>query len=134
MWETPGGAADETDATLLEAAARELWEETGLVATRLRRSVTEGEGRAPGSLFTNRYGTRFYCRFSFEVDVEGWEEVRVDPEEHQDYLWVTEEEVRAGKVGERSFTITNRQMQALILEGFRLRRVEGGETAGDGGA
>jgi len=36
-WEIPGGAADEEDPSLLHACARELWEEAGLVATRLRR-------------------------------------------------------------------------------------------------
>src|SRR5690606_4068370 len=51
-WETPGGAADPEDATLFEAAARELWEETGLRAKRVVGLVTEGEARGPGSVFT----------------------------------------------------------------------------------
>ncbi|PKS13335.1 hypothetical protein jhhlp_000106 [Lomentospora prolificans] len=122
-WEAPGGAADATDSTLFEATARELWEETGLVARDLKRIIPEAEGRAPGSVFTNRTGRKILCRFSFEVEVQSCEGVRIDPEEHQDYLWVTEEEARAEKVGEREIPITNQIMRSVILEGFRLRRL-----------
>jgi hypothetical protein len=105
------------------------------------RVVTEGFGRAVGSVFTNSSGRKIICRFNFEmeVDLEGAEgegavgvegaggpHVVVDPEEHQDYVWATEEEVRRGNVGGKKITITNRQMQALIFEGFRLRREEVG--------
>jgi 8-oxo-dGTP pyrophosphatase MutT (NUDIX family) len=126
-WEVPGGAADPGDATLFHAAARELWEEAGLVVTRVRRAVTEGQGRGEGSLFANRKGTRFYCRFSFEVAVEAWEGVSLDPNEHQDFVWATEEEVRRGVVGERRIEVSNFQMKRLILEAFRLRREEAEE-------
>ncbi|SPO03080.1 uncharacterized protein DNG_05761 [Cephalotrichum gorgonifer] len=136
-WETPGGAADPEDATLLDAAARELWEESGLVARRVTRVVSEGEGRAPGQVFTNRTGSKILCRFSFEVEVEGWEGVSLDPAEHQDYVWATEEEVRAGRAEGREIVFTNRGMMALVLEGFRLRKEENGgkeeEPAGEEG-
>lgn len=122
-WETPGGAADPEDASLLGAAARELWEETGLRAGRVVGVVTEGEGRGPGSMFTNRTGRRIFCRFAFEVEVEEvGDGVRLDPGEHQDWVWATEGEVREGRVGGREIVVTNGQMMRLILEGFRLRR------------
>lgn len=129
-WETPGGAADAEDATLFEAAARELWEETGLRGRRVVGVVTEGEGRGAGSVFTNRTGRRIFCRFAFEVEVEGeGDGVSVDPGEHQDWVWATEGEVREGRVGGREIVVTNGQMMRLILEGFRLRRVrEEGEV------
>src|SRR4051812_13959310 len=38
-WETPGGACDLDDATLLYGVARELWEEAGLTARRVGRLV-----------------------------------------------------------------------------------------------
>lgn len=128
-WEIPGGAVDASDATLLHGAARELWEETGLVGERAVQLVTEGEGRPEWSVFTNRTGAKILAKFCFEVGV-GEGEVRVDPAEHQDFVWATEEEVRGGRVGEREITITARSMRAIILEGFRLRRERAGEEEG----
>ncbi|KAK1467378.1 NUDIX domain-containing protein [Colletotrichum melonis] len=131
-WETPGGAADPEDVSLFAACARELWEEAGLEAVEIVRIVSEGEGKDPGSVFTNRTGTRVFCRFAFEITVRddddggrGVEEmVRIDPEEHCDFVWASEEEVRRERVGEREIPITNGQMARLILDGFRRRREE----------
>lgn len=127
LWEVPGGAADAEDPTLFKAAARELWEETGLRARHLARVITEGRDRAPGSVFTNSRGTKILCKFSFEIEVESCEEVQIDPNEHQAYVWASEEEVRAGETGEeRKIPLTHMQTRSLILEGFRLRKgVEG---------
>lgn len=131
LWETPGGAVDDDDASLLVACARELWEEAGLEAAEVVRPVNEGPGRDPWSVFTNRTGTRLFARLAFEVRVGGTgggePEVRTDPEEHQDHVWASEEEVRAQLVGEKKIPITNGQMARLILEGFRRRREEGVE-------
>ncbi|KAF6838230.1 nudix domain protein [Colletotrichum plurivorum] len=129
LWETPGGAADDDDASLLIACARELWEEAGLEAVEIVRVVSEGEGQEPGSVFTNRTGTVVFCRFAFEVRARPGGEVKIDPEEHQDFVWATEEEVRAGRVGWKEIPVTNGQMMRLILDGFRRRaeeHVEGG--------
>ncbi|PNP48990.1 hypothetical protein THARTR1_10241 [Trichoderma harzianum] len=93
LWETPGGAVDAGDSSILAGCAREVKEEAGLVARRMRRLVTEGEGREKWSVFTNRSGTRVFCGFAFEVEVEGGEVV-LDPEEHQAFLWAGEEDVR----------------------------------------
>ncbi|KXH29900.1 NUDIX domain-containing protein [Colletotrichum nymphaeae SA-01] len=131
-WETPGGAADPEDVSLFAACARELWEEAGLEAVEIVRVVSEGEGTDPGSVFTNRTGTRVFCRFAFEVAVKGdvyggkgvEEMVKIDPEEHCDFVWASEEEVRRERVGEREIPITNGQMARLILDGFRRRREE----------
>jgi 8-oxo-dGTP pyrophosphatase MutT (NUDIX family) len=121
-WEIPGGSVDEEDPSLLHACARELWEEAGLVAARFKHPVRDTPGGDDlGSVFTNRHGTRIYSRFSFEVEVEDWECLKLDPAEHQDYLWVTEDEARAGRVGDREIVITSRRMRSFILEGFRLR-------------
>lgn len=123
-WEAPGGAVDAADASILAGCARELREEAGLVATRFVRGVARGEGLQAGSVHADRTGKRFYCRFAFEVVVrEG--EVRLDPEEHVDWVWASEEEVRAGRMGDgKGIAVTGPIMMDTLLEGWRLRRVE----------
>jgi 8-oxo-dGTP pyrophosphatase MutT (NUDIX family) len=116
LWEIPGGSCD-ADESIIPGTVRELWEESGLVATEVLRQVGETcEWVEEGKV---------WCKFSFEVEVEGME-VRLDEEEHQAFFWVTEEEcrmgvvVREGKCTEIKWT--NESQLAVILEGFRLRR------------
>ncbi|KAK5659396.1 hypothetical protein OQA88_1489 [Cercophora sp. LCS_1] len=125
-WEVPGGAVDLEDETVLHGAVRELREEGGLVATKITHWIPEQTGDVEGYVFTNRAGTKTFCRFAFGVEVEDWESVKLDPNEHQDYVWASEEEVSEGKVGERELVFTVEETRRLILEGFRLWREAGG--------
>ncbi|KAK4076741.1 uncharacterized protein Triagg1_4344 [Trichoderma aggressivum f. europaeum] len=124
LWETPGGAVDAGDESILAGCAREVREEVGLVAKRMRRLVTEGEGREKWSVFTNRSGTRVFCGFAFEVEVEGGEVV-LDPEEHQAWAWAGEEDVRRGVVGGRRIALSCLMVRNRLMEAFRLRREDG---------
>jgi len=126
LWEAPGGAVDAEDVSILHGAARELREEASLVARRFNHSVSEGPGLPPGQVFTNRTGTRVYCRFAFDVDVVDVNAVKLDPHEHQDFAWATEEEIREQKMGERPIPSTHEGTRKLFLEGFRLRREKAG--------
>ncbi|KXL44769.1 hypothetical protein M433DRAFT_154854 [Acidomyces richmondensis BFW] len=121
-WELPGGGVDDNDSTILHAAARELWEEAGLYAKRFTHVVTEGPNRGPGDVFPNSTETKVWCRFAFHVEVYSCDSVRVDPHEHQDFLWASEEEIRNQMIGSREIPITRESMKALILEAFRLRK------------
>ncbi|KAH7349826.1 NUDIX hydrolase domain-like protein [Plectosphaerella cucumerina] len=131
QWEPPGGAADEEDGSLLVAVARELWEEAGLVASRVRRVVSEGAGMAPGSPITNRTGTVKWVKFGFEVEVAPGEEVEIDPNEHDKFVWATEEEVRDAVVGlnESGIGLTFGGTKEILLDAFRRRREEPLEEA-----
>ncbi|KAL7953531.1 NUDIX hydrolase domain-like protein [Trichoderma compactum] len=120
-WEIPGGAADNSDPTILHGAARELWEETRLVAKRIVRPVTEGPGGRDLQVFPNSTKTLWLCRFSFEVEVESARQVTLDAAEHQDFVWASEDEVRAQKIGDRDIPTTHDSMKSVILESFRLR-------------
>ncbi|KAK0610841.1 NUDIX hydrolase domain-like protein [Immersiella caudata] len=130
LWEVPGGAVDEEDATILHGAARELWEEAGLVLTRIHRFVPERmqddrydiKLEDMGYRFTNRAGTKTFCRFAFEAEVENCDQVTLDPDEHQDYVWASEEEVRAQKIGERGIPLTGPFGLSMLLTAFRLRK------------
>ncbi|KAF2481003.1 NUDIX hydrolase domain-like protein [Neohortaea acidophila] len=125
-WEMPGGAVDSDDTTILHAAARELWEEAGMVARRFVDVVCTGPDRNVGDLYRSRDRTKTWCRFTFLVEVQGAERVVLDPNEHQDYFWATEEEIRGQRSGERGLTITKDTVVALILEAFRMRRKRSG--------
>jgi 8-oxo-dGTP pyrophosphatase MutT (NUDIX family) len=159
-WEVPGGAcdddADAADAegggdddeteggseVILHAVARELWEETGLVASRVGPLV----GDRRGQRFVTRSG-KGVVKFNFEVDVGPREDtrsdadsrarpnlpaVKLDPDEHQAYSWVTEEEVVANSAarvetendGHSSVQLifTTDQQRETILEAFRARK------------
>ncbi|PNP38432.1 hypothetical protein TGAMA5MH_09513 [Trichoderma gamsii] len=129
LWEAPGGAVDAEDASVLHGCAREVREEAGLVARRMKRLVTEGE-REMGekwSVFTNRSGTKIICGVGFEVEVEDGEVV-LDDNEHQGWVWAAEGEVRGERMEDgRGIKLTGGMMRRKLLEAFRLRR-EAGES------
>ncbi|RFU24015.1 hypothetical protein B7463_g12318, partial [Scytalidium lignicola] len=123
LWEFPGGSCDDDDLSILHAVARELWEETGLNATKI--------GPLVGMLhfFLSRSG-RLACRFNFLVEVErdreveGSLEVKLDPAEHQRFVWASEGEVRAKKVGGVDLKFTSREVECTVLEAFKSRGSE----------
>lgn len=130
-WELPGGAVDATDETVLHGAARELFEEAGLRVRRFSHTITEGPNAAAGQCFPNRTLTKMFCRFTFaveaEVDGNGAVEVKLDPNEHQDFVWATEEDVREQGNAERELPVTTESTRAVMLEAFRLKKERGGE-------
>ncbi|UNI22509.1 hypothetical protein JDV02_008393 [Purpureocillium takamizusanense] len=125
-WEIPGGACDHDDPSLLHGLARELWEESRVVLRHVSRLVTLGsgarelgKGSQDGAVFFSRRGLRI-IKYSFLVEAEEPVEIVLDPNEHAQFLWATEEEVRAGKVGDVKLTMTTDQQAATIREAFRL--------------
>ncbi|TLD29204.1 hypothetical protein PspLS_03450 [Pyricularia sp. CBS 133598] len=127
LWETPGGMAEaDRDRTVLDAAVRELREESGLGAAHVRRLVDLYQFRASDG--------RTFHKLTFEVEVGGGgepeggggcsPEVKLDPEEHQDFVWVTEQEYRAGWAGERRLAITHPNQELTLDRAFEARRLE----------
>ena len=47
--------------------------------------------------------------------------VKLDPKEHQRFVWATEEEVRARKVGNLEIQFTTTDLEATVLEAFGIR-------------
>jgi 8-oxo-dGTP pyrophosphatase MutT (NUDIX family) len=129
LWEIPGGACDPDDESILHGMGRELWEESGLVLTAV-------VGRAGGDVvFFTRRGLPV-CKHTFEVEVRAeagtLPDVTLDPNEHQAYLWATEDECRAGRKGDVELKFTTKDQENCILEGFRLRNARR-EVVGDVG-
>lgn len=115
QWEVPGGACDDDDETILHAAARELWEEAGLKATCFREAVGNPHVFVTGS-------GKPICKLNFVVDVEmNFEDSlqpKLDPNEHQQFAWATEMEVRFRKVGDIELKFTSEQLEDAILRTF----------------
>jgi len=125
-WEVPGGACDLTDETILHGIAREVFEESGLRVTNLKHQL---EPPYDHTVFLTSTKKLRICKYTFETEVESTEEVKLDPNEHQMYLWVSEEECRSHcveKGGERvEIKFTHASQEGAILEGFRMRKVVG---------
>ena len=116
MQEIPGGKVDDTDETLLHAAVRELKEETGLTATRVLRKVAEftfHDGRP------DRPTT--WLKLIFEMEVEDLN-VTLDPVEHQQYLFASEEEINNDLVGDVKLAYISPPNKNVKLEAFRLQK------------
>ena len=134
LWEVPAGKADLAgDMTVLAAVVRELWEEAGLVAINIRRLVPlpddglkqRGRGRLPGCECKDRHGRWRWCFLAFEVDVRETAHVVLDPDEHQAFLWATEDEVRDEQTRHKMpLPITNVLMKKFILQAFRIHSEE----------
>lgn len=95
-WEGPGGGLDPEDCSVLEGAAREVFEESGLRVARFVDlvAVDEWTRLKPDKLHV-------VAKFTFLVEVEGQAngeelQVKLEETEHQEFAWATEEEVREG--------------------------------------
>ena len=133
-WEIPGGAVD-ADETVLGGLAREVWEESGLKVRRFTASVSSGEGLAAGAVFRTTRG-RFIFKLTFVVEVDGSAAVTLDPHEHQDYVWATEEECRAKLVqrsaegkGPTDLVFTTAAQEEAVMRAFETRRKGRAERA-----
>jgi hypothetical protein len=70
---------------------------------------------------------KLVCKFNFLVGAEkgtgGKLDLKLDPSEHQNYVWAAEEEVKARKVlGDVELKFTTKEQEAVVLEAFRARR------------
>ncbi|EED16938.1 NUDIX domain protein [Talaromyces stipitatus ATCC 10500] len=98
-WDFPGGSLEPHDQTILDGVAREVLEETGLHVSKIRDIVRID------TWIGSKSQMLVAGKFSFVVDVHeaadtvGWEEkIKLAPEEHVRWLWVSEEEIEKSAV------------------------------------
>jgi 8-oxo-dGTP pyrophosphatase MutT (NUDIX family) len=114
-WEPPGGACDDDDKSILDGAARELWEEAGLEAARISGPIGDPY------FFTLDDGKKV-CQFNFAVQLVSERaipsSVKLDPEEHQRSVWATEAQVKARKADGMDLDFTRSEVERTILLAF----------------
>ncbi|KAH8422368.1 NUDIX hydrolase [Aspergillus melleus] len=121
FWEGPGGLCEVTDDSILAGAAREVYEESGLHVSRFVDLIAVDEWTRVKSDEVVRA-----AKFTFLVEVEeaetvGWEEmVNLEPEEHEEFVWATEEEVKYGVEGNGSRLRFVGDQGKTLLRGFGL--------------
>ncbi|WYZ39077.1 hypothetical protein EsH8_III_000991 [Colletotrichum jinshuiense] len=167
-WELPGGSAESADGDSLAAAARELWEETGLRARRAAALVgcyewagmtdgdravavpgdqgwglpgggvgiveaaragaadadADGGGRPPKAAAGGRRDAWRKYTYLFEVETAADGSVRVvlDPEEHDAFVWATEDDVRGDRCGDVQLDWTSQNQKLDVLNAFEVAR------------
>lgn len=94
-WDFPGGSVESTDASLLDGVAREVFEETGFHVSHFEDFVHTNKWE---KLYRDGR-LRRSAKFSFLVHVheatnDNWEDsVKLAPDEHSAWTWVTREEI-----------------------------------------
>lgn len=140
-WEHPCGTVDiGRDQNMIEAAVRELAEETGLVAHTVIAAVVirpipaHGEQQFPddenarmdedGFLLLFDAIGKTWSKLTVLVVVEG-QDVNLDPDEHDAYAWVTEDEVveRRRDHGE-AIDFVSDGVRRTLLAGFDLLKAK----------
>ena len=114
-WELPAGLLDVEGEPPWEAAARELHEEAGLEAAQIGGPVGEPH------FFDISLGR--VCQFNFVVQGKlDAAEVKLDPKEHQNFVWATEAEVKADKAGNVDLVFTRDEVKRTVLSAFDHHR------------
>jgi 8-oxo-dGTP pyrophosphatase MutT (NUDIX family) len=117
LWELPGGRCESRDESVIASAARELWEESGLVANKVIDLVGKYDWLDRGEVWE---------KITFLIDVEqedqgkGQPRVNIDSKEQASFIWATEEEVIANKCGEVSWSWTSDEQKQTVLDAFKL--------------
>lgn len=109
LYELPGGGSEtDLDATILDTVVRETIEETGLKVVHTLASFN-------GFEYETKNGKSIQFNFLVEVEEGAGVEVKLNPEEHDAFVWVGVEDV--GKLGEWGLV---GDMEAVVKDALTL--------------
>jgi 8-oxo-dGTP pyrophosphatase MutT (NUDIX family) len=123
LWETPGGACDDEDPSILAGAARELWEEAGIQVESMLSSAGE-----PWMFHTRSKKRIIKFNFIAQAKVQSSSDAMEErpiiklSHEHEDAVWATIDEIREGTCGDKRISFTSKDQKQIILDAF-LRKV-----------
>ncbi|KAH7127823.1 hypothetical protein B0J13DRAFT_627554 [Dactylonectria estremocensis] len=121
-WEIPGGGGVSSDLTVQDACVRNLMEQTGLRPRHVERIISGGIGSMPGVTSSNQAGHHpIEQREYFFVDVDDMQVVELDFSKHQDFVWVTEEDVLDQFFGVEIITLAHPYMLNVLRRAFEVR-------------
>lgn len=122
LWELPGGRCESRDESVIASAVRELWEESGLVASRVTDVVGEYgwlDGGEKWKKITFLVGVEHdgVLRDRFQTPPP---QVTIDPNEQESFIWATEEDVIANQCGGIALEWTSEEQKETVLDAFKL--------------
>ncbi|KIL65010.1 hypothetical protein M378DRAFT_45045, partial [Amanita muscaria Koide BX008] len=102
-YELPGGSVLDSDKTILDAAVREVTEETGLIVSNIvgefppleysvEKILAAEEGAIPTAIVRSTIQLNFVAQVVPFGSTNAFE-VKLNPEEHQNYAWVSKEDL-----------------------------------------
>ncbi|KAF7192063.1 8-oxo-dGDP phosphatase NUDT18 [Pseudocercospora fuligena] len=106
-WEVPGGSMEPNE-TVLEGLSREVLEETGLIVESVVYRLEDNELEDNG---------RKWVQFHFVVEVKDVSKIRLDPKEHEEWMWAREEDVQP--------LLRLPGQRRVMEEGFQFMREKG---------
>ena len=148
---------DAEDRTLLHAAARETFEETGLVVKNFTAIIGLGgplpevppapplagqseEDDGDGAKETDDHDLQddgivtfvetgnTWGKLNFLAEVESTDEVKIQEGEHCEYRWVREEELRRVRFDDgKKLVMTSKGVRRAALEAFRIKKAQMGQ-------
>ncbi|KAI3397913.1 hypothetical protein diail_10082 [Diaporthe ilicicola] len=118
LWEVPGGMVDIKEKTILHGVVRELLEESGLGATHI-------SGLAGCESLGKLRSGKEAVKYSFIVKADGCD-VKLDQEEHQSFVWATEQDVKNLRCGGVEIKFTTELHRNVVLNAFQLHKRGGG--------
>ncbi len=117
LWELPGGRCESRDESVIAAAARELWEETGLVANQVMDVVGKYQWLDKGEVWKK---VTFLMAIEHDNQGNGLPQVKIDPKEQACFIWATKEDVVANSSGGISLSWTSDEQKQTVLDAFKL--------------
>ncbi|MCJ1230242.1 hypothetical protein MMC12_006914 [Toensbergia leucococca] len=141
LWEVPGGSSELADPTVLHSVAREVFEETGLRLTKFVRQIGQGVEFNINHLRWLKlsfeievaelpHQSRHSCHdhsSGHEADITASQSmdattnsglVTLDPKEHQQYVWATEEDIKKCYQDEGPYSLLNEAQRQVMLQAF----------------